>query len=324
MELKGKYVVYRHGERGFRWGRVSGSDDKQMWGVNERGLPYETDSNFEVPLKDLVSVLGRNPVFGTSYGQKIEPFLKTIEVDGWGQLHLFVKLQDEDRDALKTGLKKALSKLKYHGLTGFLPVDIEVRNPRGRWAGMYQFQPKEERDTILLHPKAWQNVPLLLLHEAAHGVWFRLMGKKAKSKWIELYHHYVKVKDCDSRVVRELRTNFCGQDVEGIKDFRGQLEEDVVPVFDACIEHIQTHHSLNVKALDMLILSGDGKFVSNLWPTSQVLHTDYEYPVSEYAATKPEEFFAEAVSMYLTGTKFPSRISSLIENTLRQVAGRKA
>ena len=61
-----------------------------------------------------------------------------------------------------------------------------------------------------------------------------------------------------------------------------------------------------------------------MWPTSKVLKPDYEYPVSEYAMTKPEEFFAESCAFWLLGTKLPKKIAALMSEHMQRVAGRKA
>lgn len=325
--MKDQYVVYRSGEKTCSWGLVTHTDGKNVSGIDEKGLPYVegSDHMFEVPVKDVVAVLGKKPRFGNAYGCKIEPFLKTVEHGHWGSLHFFIRMADADKEKLKTSLNTVAKKLQRNGLSGFMPIDIEIRNPMGRWAGSYKFFPKEgERDTMKLHPKTWDQPDYLLYHEAGHGVWFRLMSKKAKAAWIELYHAYVKVAECNPRTVRTLKTDFCKQDTERVQDFRGQLDENDALVFDACIDHITSTHSLSVDHLNTLILSGRGAIVGSLWPTIQVLHTDYEYPISDYASTRPEEFFAEAFAYHFTGTqKLPDRIAKLLEKTLQRVAGRK-
>lgn len=327
--LKNQYVVYRTGPDGrrFSWGLVTSETDKDCQGINEKGLPYseDDDSRFDIRKRDVVAVLGRNPAFGAAYGCSIEPFVRTVESSAWGSLHFFCKMEDSDRDALKSGLARVHKKLSHHGLQGFLPIDIEIRNAKGKYAGSYRHTTSPDaRDRMVLHPKLWENTPYLVGHESGHGVWYRLLTNKQQARWITLYHSYLTVTDCDSSVVKTLRDDFCGQSGEHVRDFRGQLDEDTAPVFDLCIDHITTYHGLSVQNIDKLVDAENASALRTMWPTSKVLRTDYEYPVSEYAMTKPEEFFAESFAFWLLGTKLPKRISSLMSEHMQRVAGRKS
>jgi hypothetical protein len=325
-----QYVVYRADPQKNRlsWGLVTGENDTDVHGTNEKGLPYSEDQQFDVPKKHVIAVLGTRPHFGTAYGCRVEPFFRTIEHEAWGSIHLFRKMEKEDKLLLRKALGSTHSKLKREGLTGFLPLDLEIRNAKGRYAGMYKFTGKADvRDKMLLHPKVWndpdQPLPFLIFHEAGHGVWYRLMSVKQKARWIAMYHSYLKISDCDPATVKTLRDDFCGQSGEHASDFRGQLDsEEVAPIFDLCIDHITSYHGLSVRNIDNLIDADDGAVLKAMWPTIKVLKTDYEYPITEYAMTKPEEFFAEAFAFAMVGKLVPKRIAALMSSTLQRVAGR--
>lgn len=325
--MKGQYVVYRTGAEGksTSWGLVDAETDTQAQGINEKSLPYKDGEQFSVHKRDVIALLGKRPHFGTSYGCRIEPFHRTVESEAWGSLHFFMKMEEEDKGHLKTGLSKVHQKLKKAGLTGFLPLDIELRNAKGKYAGSYASTTKPGvRDRMTLHPKDWSDSLYIVAHESGHGVWYCLMGPKARAQWVTLYHSYLAVTECDAQTVKGLRDDFCGQALEHVRDFKGQLAEEVAPVFDLCIEHITTYHGISVTNIDNLIEAEHGKFLKTLWPSARVLKTDYEYPVSEYAATKPEEFFAEAFAFWLRGTKLPKKVQSLMDTTLQRCAGRKS
>lgn len=326
-KLKGQYIVYRTGKDGtrFDWGLVKGESATEVTGVSEKGVPYDEQQPFDIRRKDVVAALGFRPNFGTAYGCRIEPFLRTVESEAWGSLHFFTKLSPEDKEKLKVGLTTVMKKLRHHGLQGFLPIDIEIRVTKGKYAGMYKhFGSPEKQDRMILHPSDWSSSAYVVAHEAAHGVWFNLLTAKQRAKWIELYHAYLTVAECDSETVKALRNDFCGQTEEHVRDFKGQLEEDEALVFELCIEHITSYHGLSIVNIDSLIDAESGDVLKKMWPTSKVLKTDWEYPISEYAAKSVEEFFAEALSFHLTGKQIPKKVRALLDATVQRCAGRKS
>jgi len=320
--MRNKYVVFASG-KSYSWGLVTRATETEVQGTVHKGMPY-TEEVFDIRVKDVVAVLGRRPPIGTAYGCYIEPWLYTVESPVWGDIHVFTKLDNETKTAVQKALGRAAAKLKSAGLTGFLPIDIEIRAPKGKYAGKYHwFSSPEKRDRMILHPADWSTGLYIVLHESAHGIWFNLMSKKQRAQWIALYHSYLTVTACDAETVRGLRDDFTGQSGEHVKDFRGQLAEDVAPVFDLCIEHVTSYHGLSVTNVDALIDADSGALLKPMWPTSKVLKTDYEYPISEYAMKSPEEFFAEAFGYHMSGTKIPKKVLALLETTLQRVAGRK-
>lgn len=323
--IVGKYVIYRVNDKRCSWGIVKSETDIEVTGVDEKSLPYGEDQQFSARKKDLVAVLGVRPEFGSAYGCAIEPYLKTIESPTWGSIHFFYKLEPKDLTALKEGMLKVAKLLKKHGLLGILPLDVEIRRGKGKYTGKYKhFSDPQKRDRLLLHPKLWENTPFLVAHECGHGVWFQLMSAKQRARWIKAYHSYLSVGECDAQTVKTLREDFCGQQEERVSDFRGQLAEDVAPVFDLCISHITDYHGLTIRNIDNLVDAGSGSSLRSMWPTSKVLKTDYEYPVSEYAMESPEEFFAESFAFHLLGHTLPKRIKQLMDKTLQECGGRKS
>ena len=268
--------------------------------------------------EDVVANLGTSPMIGTVFGCKVEPLVRTLVHESFGDVHFFYKPVKAFRQALWDSLDFAYEQLEKHNLTEFMPCTLEVRQPSGKYAGYYKYSGRdisEKPDVLCVKPADISAINYVVLHECGHGVWFRqLRSSKWRARWVKLYHKAVSVVEIETKEVMRILKGIQEQDDTGlVSDYRGQLSEDDQRIFDACTAYISDYHNLDVKALDVLFQSGDD--LTSLWPT--VVHvSDMSTHLTEYAMKSPEEYFAESFGLYMAGKKLPATTNELMVKTL--------
>lgn len=298
--------------------QITGIKGDDLGGVLDKNRHIEP-VNVSFNQNDVVAVLGAKPKAGSAYGCIIEPYFRSTEHEGWGELHWFCRPSKEYRKRMTDALNKTLKILKKHKLDGFLPVVTEVRNPKGKLAGMYKYSgkdPVEKPDVVITRFADDTDFVNVLLHESGHGVMARLFRSvKGKAAWIKAYHSYVALTTTSEKKLKTLLVDLTKGE-ERPSDFRGQLEEEDRLVFDAIIAYISDYHSLTLKHLDTLVEAGED--LKDYWPTHIEL-TDYNYTVTEYAGKSPDELFCECFALHLTGKKLPKSLAALMDKTLRSL-----
>jgi hypothetical protein len=304
----------------------------ELSGMLEHDRAYNPRT-IDFQAKTIIANLGPKPVPGTAYGLRVEPWRKTRVHDFWGDVHVFRSMPKEESKALKLALDSQAEFFTRKGLGFFAPLNVEIRPPRGKYAGTYQYTGKEDvKDTLTLSPKSFGEptkqqevvkarkwIEYLICHEGAHGVWYRGCSNKIKARWIKAYHSTHILSSTSVSEVIKLGKSFVKAGV-AIPDFRSDLDEDQQNLFDACVSWIKDYHSLNSKHLRVLIDTHDFDAIKKLWPQENILDSDFEIPLGEYASTNPEEFFAEAFSLYFaTGMKIPRNIEKLLLKTTQAI-----
>jgi hypothetical protein len=285
-------------------------------GVLIASLPYEPE-NLTFSDDDVVCNLGPRPEIGKAYGLKIEPFIRTVSISTWGEIHYFDRLSKKVRKEIQIQFTKAYRTLEKKKLIGFFPLKTEIRPKAGKYAGSYKYNGKDKEDVFTLHPKEWTDIPYVVMHECGHGVWFRMLTNKQRAEWIRFYHTIVTHKEVKPETLSKLRRKLVkGEDT--INQFSKQLDEEVRPVFAQCLKFIHEKHNLNAKHLDTVLEEGDD--LKEFWPTSVLELKELKTDITEYATKSPEEFFAEAFAYHLIGKKLPKYIATRLDNTLAKVA----
>lgn len=309
---------------------------KNMHGVLEKNRAYEPKT-VDFDDKQIIANLGPKPAYGQAYGCKVEPWLRTLPHDFWGDIHIFRNLTKAEKKALKSALDDQAQFFLKHHLGYIAPLNMEIRPKTGTYAGRYQYTGKEDKpDTMILSPISFTDEPnskqevvkpkhwvnYVICHEGAHGVWFRGCNSSIKARWIDAYHATMILKETDPSHVIKLGKKFVKSRTD-MDDFCSGLDEEQTSLFDACVSWINDYHSLNRKHLKILIDSGNHDSIGKLWPQEKILDSDAEIPLGEYASKNPEEFFAEAFSLrYANNMKLPKNIQKLLDKTLEKV-GRK-
>ena len=277
----------------------------------------ETDADI-YQHKDVFANLGKTPPYvGSVNGVSLERYFRSSEAVT-GDVHWFFKPEKEARQALHKALDVVYGKLKKRKLHTIFPMDIHVMLAKGKYSGLYhKFKDGTSRITLRPKPADYDTSSLdyVVAHECGHGVWYDILTDKHRAKWIQLYHKSVKVERISKDTMNKVREWFEPNEATGgyISTIRGQLEEDLIPIYDAIIDHLSVHHSLDVDHLDTLIQSNDFDMT---WLPSVVYVSDIDTHITEYATKNVEEFFAEAFAFYITGKVLPKDVTSLLTETI--------
>ena len=78
---------------------------------------------------------------------------------------------------------------------------------------------------------------------------------------------------------------------------------------------MQKLYKLSPEDVDILVSEDN---IDDYWPTHQEI-SRVAVDISSYGATKPIEFFAEAISYHLSGIKVPKDVRELIKLTFSSV-----
>jgi hypothetical protein len=314
------YVVGNDGKKNWLM-QVSSVNDGMVYGHLDVNRAYAPKQG-EFTLKQIVAVLGEKPQSGNAYGCTIEPFVRTLVHPDWGNVHLHTWIPKTESAAIKKALDSVATKLSKRKLFRFVEegaLEIEVRPPKGKYTGMYHYKIKngENLDRMILRPKVGIPMDYVVAHESGHGVWYRLMSPNQQARWIRLYHSYTKMKEFEPHHLRKLRDDYIADSVH-ISEFRGQLEEAQVLLFDNLISTLRANTRLSANHLNTLAETGMLETIKESWPT-HIEDSDFEIAVTEYGTTAPEEFFAESFAYWLLGNKLPKRVQAAMDKTMKAI-----
>lgn len=264
---------------------------------------------------DLMAVLGKRPKVGSVYGLKIEPLVRREAYRGWGDARLYNWFDDHQLELLKDGLEDAFKKLKALRVTGQFKVELEIRQPQGKFAGMYKFRPKAETDILIVKPETnMENLDYYVFHEYAHGIWYRMMTPKMRLRWIRLFTDYTTLLEMQEKELASLMEDI---EAEGsIRAYQKGAEEETKLQIKEILKHIMQIHGIGVSHLDMMLENDES--IIDYWPTNLEI-SEKEEPITDYAKKSPEEFFAEAVSFKFLGRRIPKKIEELYEKTMSRL-----
>lgn len=302
---------------------------KSFIAVLESDRTKDTIPQKEYKTEDVIAVLGPDPKVGSVFGCSTERYRNTRTVDGWGtgEIGIFRQMDKKELKLLRNGVRNAVAKIEELGLESF-PFRTEVREAKGRWAGYYKFNPKAEdfgspqydealTDLIVLKPKDFDNLDLLLYHEYAHSLWYRRISTKTRARWIILYHKAIELATVKPQEIEALAENFNSSGMD-CKAFSRSLEDREKLIFKECLIYVNAHHNLSNDNLNTLIAAG--KPVSDYFNVGTIKLQDMQLVLTEYAQVSPEEFFAEAISYHLGNMKLPKRLTKIVSKTLDEAA----
>lgn len=274
----------------------------------------------------VVANLGKEPAVGKVYGANVEPYRKTVQIPEWGNVLLYRKVSKKEAKTVKSAFAASYLTLSKHKATSWLKrlKHIELRSQTGKWAGTYKknrSKDGEPTDVITLN-----NIPLddqkhleyVILHESAHGIWFHQVSGSIKSRWLELYAKRITVQSFNSKRLDGLLESLIKYQ-GSINDYMKEMaDEEETVILKEVIAYIRKVHKLDKSDLDLLHDTGRSEHLRNVWPSIADISTSANDP-SEYAMTRPTEFFAECISYYLTGTKMSKDIMKACQKTLEKL-----
>lgn len=264
--------------------------------------------------RDVLTNLGKSPKPGKVYGVSVEPLHKQITSKFWGEVRLYLSLNDEQQEALKHELSVAAKRFRELNLN-VLKLEVEIRQRVGKRAGFYKLRPKSETDIFCVKPEPnMEGIQYVIAHEYGHGIWGRCLGNKMKFRWIEAYHNLVTLNEVSQKRLARIL-----EDIQGagsVADYLKDCEDKDTLVVKSCLKHIKNIHGLDKRHLETALRAGEK--LDNYWPTFIEL-SEKEQLLTEYAKSDPEEFFAEAFALWFTGKKLPKSVESLRDLTMRKL-----
>lgn len=300
----------------------------KITGYNEKNKTYKAIlederikddiKTIEINNEDIIACLGRDPVNGSVYGCNVEIYLIKREVEDWGtgNIYFYTRLDKENRKYLLKNLKKVGKSIKEMGID-LHPFDTEIKDPKGKYEGMYKYRPRkvdgESIDLVTLKPHSFEDLSRLLYHEVGHGIWYRRLDEKIRAKWILSYHKAIELQHIDQQTIDELVEDFVKSGLS-CKEFKKTLESPFDEVFKQCLHYVEEKQMLKISHLDTLIASGHD--LTEYFNVDDVKIRNIRLVLTEYAQKSPEEFFAEAFSMQMTGTVLPKSLRILVDKSI--------
>lgn len=264
---------------------------------------------------DVMAILGKKPKVGSVYGLKIEPLIRRASFKGFSYVRIYNWFDDEQMRLLEEGLEDAYEQLKKLRVTGQFKFELEVRQPQGKFAGMYKYRPKAETDIIIVKPElTMEGLDYIVFHEYAHGIWYRMMTPKMRLWWVKLYHEYIKLQQIKEAELKSILGEV--ESSEGIRSFQREADDETKVQLKEVVKHIMNVHSLSINHLEMMLENGES--IAEYWPTSLEM-SEKEEAITDYAKKSPEEFFAEAIAHKFSGRKLPKKVEELYSKTMSRL-----
>lgn len=319
---KDDYIIVRKGAK-YKLGFAHNPERNACY--LEETLNTDEPEVFEYDAKTLIAVLGKDPEIGSAFGVYIEPQRSEVE-HVLGKLFYYRKMNKLEKKAFKWALDQAVKVLEENKLDGVIPVGrIEVRNKKGKYAGHYVIRRKgtEVSDKIVFHPQVMEDAKYnlyVVLHEFAHALWYRKMSEDYHARWLVSYNEHIVVSKAKKSQLESMLKKLV-ESQDNLREFVKNMGEDIESkaLFREVLSYLKRMHKLSPQDINLL-LTHNSALLGEIWPTSASL-SESNHPISAYAATKVEEFFAEAVSHYLTGQKLPGKIDKLLQKTIKHIRG---
>jgi hypothetical protein len=301
--------------------------DDEVYGFLEDPTPHLKREKITVTKDQVILNLGPTPAKGSVYGFDVSDlYLGAKQHDSFGDVHFFVKPPKEQRAKMSESMDRIARRLRKIGLENLLnlPIAFEVRNKRGKYAGMFHMSKDADKKPhrIELFPDA--DVPsydYLLAHELGHPLHMVVLKdhRKLNADWIRLYNQSIRPRVIERERVIQLRKALAAQEEAPGSWGRALVAEEgdeAKAELKLIFRWISQVHSLTVQELDQLWDEGDGKNdVVELWPTTELKSKDIKPLVSEYSTVSPKELFAEAMAYDLTGRELPKQVKKLLERS---------
>jgi hypothetical protein len=100
------------------------------------------------------------------------------------------------------------------------------------------------------------------------------------------------------------------------KEFNNTLNERQEMIFEQCLSYVDEKHLLNTHHLDTLIASSHD--IGAYFNVDEVKLLDIRLILTEYAQVSPEEFFAEAFGLHMSGSILPKSLRELMAKSLEK------
>ena len=321
---KGDYVVARHENKTIlvRVLSIGGGTIRGKWEYKDQ----ETD--VEVDEEAVRANLGPDPQIGKVYGCNTERLLDVTSEGPFKHVEWYFQAAEDVRSGIMKGLMEGAKLLRKHDLHRILKV-VRTRilfNPQATVTaksilGTYRCRGGSEdlpdELTVRYHADAEGQWPYLLCHEAAHGIWFRLVPADLKVQWIKAFAGRTKLEfsddACEEALKEACRTQSLKLDTPEAQD-----------ALDFALGFVEGTTGLRRRDIALLLdqdRSAARAILSN-WRHLRYYESERDTLVTDYANTNVDEFFAESLAAHLTGRSIPDYLKELLAETLEAVEGR--
>uniref|UniRef100_A0AB39CE77 Metallopeptidase n=1 Tax=Pseudomonas phage HRDY3 TaxID=3236930 RepID=A0AB39CE77_9VIRU len=288
----------------------------------ERTMNTDAPVTFEYDGNTLIANLGKDPLPGKVHGVDIQPHYGTIDTP-MGPMHMYRKLNDAEKDAIRIAQKKIVKKFESLGLEKLFPfTSLEVHNPRGRWAGMYQvsFKSGEAVDKVKLFAKILDDQiynQYVFAHECGHGIWYRYVPERIRALWLEQYNAMTAVTKAKKSELADQCQSLIASSLS-IRDFQRDLEGDELAMFKEALGYLKKVHKMSPEDVNVL-LNQNSKVLAEIWPTSASISNADSLAAlhGPYAAVSVQEMFAEIFAAHIKGDHVGKTLTKLLEKTLK-------
>lgn len=288
--------------------------------VREKGRHTDSEQTDHIQESDVLVNLGPLPRYGTVYGHLVEPLRRSKQHSDFA-IRIYRPFTKIEYQSLTAGLDRTQEWLQELGLNALLPIDLEIRHKKGKYAGHYTTG--EDSDVIVSRLPEHTEAAVfdLLSHEFGHGIIAWFMDDRLRANWLTLYHKYttratIDLKDL-TKVWREWRKSELT--VSGFRAEAALESEEKLVAFDLCLDYVAEYHLLSAKELWILVEAG--RDIDHLAPTVDMVNADQLEPLTEYANKSWEEFFCEALRLHAGKQKLPASIEKAVTATLERVRG---
>lgn len=266
--------------------------------VDDRNRTTKDKITHQVPKEAILANLGDDPPYGRAYGVKVAPIRKKILLKGLGEMIVRRHLAENEEERVVRALTKHMATMKKYNLDRSLPIDLELDEPQGKYAGSYRAyaEGSEHLNLLRLHPKSFDGLPLLIAHEWGHHVYYCLLSNKQQVSWCKLYARMRELTKADSGAFKRMCKDFVDAQVS-VNDWSKELEEKEQPLFDAALDYIYDTFGLSTKHINQMV--NESIDISIYWPELAMILAETKPLVTEYAMRAPEELFAESFMLYI-------------------------
>jgi len=314
---KDDYIVVRIGKKNKL---CFAHNPKRNTAYIEDTMNLDEPVTIEYDANTLIANLGADPAPGKAYGVDVNPHHGDY-ASPIGRVHVYRKLEDDEKKAIEISIKKIVKKVEGQGLEKVFPISrIEIHNSKGKWAGEYRYTNKggEVHDVIKLHPKILADQvhnQYIWAHELGHAIWCRFLSEKLRAEWLELYNESTKVSKAKKSQMEDLCTSLVSSQ-ESVREFQRNIEGEELAMFKEALAYLKKIHKMSAEDVNIL-LNQNAKVLAQIWPTTASVSSN-ESLVTEYARVSVHELFAEAYAWTTVGGKqFPKEVMKLLEKSLK-------
>lgn len=278
--------------------------------VNKKSFTGTSLAKGTAPISGSVEMvmanLGPVPKMGWVYGYHISGGLEGATVMNGMDVIFKVK----PPEGMLEEMKKCLD--RFPRVFDLLKFRMEIHGPRGKRLGFWATHKRSDTDTMGVHVTAFtaNEIPETMVHETGHGVWNRLMDEKLRAKFIEAYTHSIDVHAVPLSRIQARAKDFDSQK-SSVRTYMKTLDLDEKELFKHMVEWIKDVHHITREDIDRL-RSGDLK-VATYFPTHSMVKSTVLPVITQYATTKPVEFFCEAWAHYWLDKPMPKAVVNIID-----------